>query len=595
MDHSNYYVEVAIGDVSARNTVIPYSNLYDVMKDNMGKEMYRSMFLYTDEIASHIADTGSIKNYEGIQAIDRLIFDVDKGSKDGDQVKNEVDVLCNKLKELGAKKEYINIWFSGRGFHVSIPDLYGFEPSKHLAREVRTTIVRDFKDMVDIIYDQKRLIRMPFSLNKKTNLFKNYLTEEQFNDMSYDHIAEYCKNVNYNTPPVVNGFEPLWKPLKYSRKEIPAERKILKNAKHPTNSDVTCGQHIVNNGANVQNRHLTLLRLVSIWRRKGFTQEQCILLAKNWIDTYPDDFDMNEISRIVLDSFRQGYQFTCHDDILEAHCDPKCKYYKTKDYGHGVKLENVDEMIESYKQYIEDSKYNSQFNLKDIVDIEHDYIFRAGDLVILGGNTKIGKTAFIQWIALKFPDIKTSFLSLEVSKDLINRRFFQGALSLSKDNFTEWNDDYDAYLKESMGHIETTCDSPDIREYDKIIETHSPRMLVIDTIDVIPAKYYVDEYERQNFIIKELKVLANRYKIIIVGISHISKYAANQLENGERLSIHSFKGNSVIEQKADKVIGFESDLKNERIRIVSSLGTRDEEPFEIRMSFNYETFSFEQI
>ena len=120
-------------------------------------------------------------------------------------------------------------------------------------------------------------------------------------------------------------------------------------------------------------------------------------------------------------------------------------------------------------------------------------------------------------------------------------------------------------------------------------------MLVIDTIDTIPAKYYNDEYERQNFIIKELKSLANRHKIIIFGISHISKYAAQQLENGERLGIHSFKGNSVIEQKADKVIGFEQGVENDNMRIISSLGTRDESSFEVKMSFDYNTFSFQQI
>ena len=319
------------------------------------------------------------------------------------------------------------------------------------------------------------------------------------------------------------------------------------------------------------------------------------MLGQSWISTYPQDFSNEEINRLVVDTFKQGYQYTCQDEILEAHCDPKCKYYKMKDYGHGVKLKNVDQMIDAYKQYIEESKYNSEFNLKDVVDIKDDYTFRAGDLAILGGNTKIGKTAFVQWIIAQFPDIKTAFMSLEVGEDLINRRFFQCVLSLSKDNFNVWNDEYDQFLKESMNHIHTTCDSPDIRDYDKIIETYNPKLLVIDTIDTIPAKYYNDEYERQNFIIKELKSLANKHKIIIFGISHISKYAAQQLENGERLGIHSFKGNSVIEQKADKVIGFESHLEDERIRIISSLGTRDENPFEIKMTFNYETFNFVQL
>lgn len=595
MDYSNYYVEVAIGDVTSRNTIIPYKDLGNIVMSNIGKEVYRSMFLYTEDIASFVAESGSIKKYEGIQAVDRIVFDIDKGSDDGDKVKDRTFQVYRKIKELGASSKYINVWFSGRGFHIVIPNLYGFEPSENVAREVKSTIARDFGDMVDLIYDPKRLIRLPYSLNKKTNLYKNYLTNDQFLEMNYEGVVEYCKELRYDKPPLLNDFKVIWEPMEYSRKEVPEERKVLSNSKYPTNSDVTCGQHITNNGARVANRHLTLLRLVSIWRRKGFTQEQCILLAKNWIATYPDDFPDEEVERVVIDTFKQGYQYTCQDEILEKHCDPKCKYYSLKDYGHGVQLKNVDQMIESYKKYIEESKYNSQFNFKDIMALSDDYVFKAGELAILGGNTKIGKTAFVQWIISQFPDVKTAFMSLEVNEDLICRRFFQCALSINKESFDNWNHEYDEYLRESMNHIHVTDDSPDIRDYDKVIETYSPKMLVIDTIDTIPAKYYNDEYERQNFIIKELKSLANRHKIIIFGISHISKYAAQQLENGERLGIHSFKGNSVIEQKADKVIGFEQGVENDNMRIISSLGTRDESSFEVKMSFDYNTFSFQQI
>ena len=39
MDYSNYYVEVAIGDVSARNTVVQFNELYEIVKKNIGKEI----------------------------------------------------------------------------------------------------------------------------------------------------------------------------------------------------------------------------------------------------------------------------------------------------------------------------------------------------------------------------------------------------------------------------------------------------------------------------------------------------------------------------------------------------------------------------
>ena len=99
MDYSNYYVEVAIGDVSARNTVVPFNELYEIVKKNIGKEIYRSMFLYTEEIADYIVKNGSIKNYEGVQAVDRIVFDIDKGSDEGDEVKNKTFQIYRNLTE----------------------------------------------------------------------------------------------------------------------------------------------------------------------------------------------------------------------------------------------------------------------------------------------------------------------------------------------------------------------------------------------------------------------------------------------------------------------------------------------------------------
>ena len=130
MDYSNYYVEVAIGDVSARNTVVPFNELYEVVRKNIGKEIYRSMFLYTEDIASYIAENGSIKNYEGVQALDKIVFDIDKGSDEGDEVKDKTFQLYRKLTELGARKESVNIWFSGRGFHVVLSLIHISEPTR---------------------------------------------------------------------------------------------------------------------------------------------------------------------------------------------------------------------------------------------------------------------------------------------------------------------------------------------------------------------------------------------------------------------------------------------------------------------------------
>ena len=61
------------------------------------------------------------------------------------------------------------------------------------------------------------------------------------------------------------------------------------------------------------------------------------------------------------------------------------------------------------------------------------------------------------------------------------------------------------------------------------------------------------------------------------------------------LTVHSAKGNSAIEQKADKIIGITGDRTMNDTRVIRSLASRDETDFELAMKFNYHTFQFSPI
>ena len=178
------------------------------------------MFLYSEEILDYVKEHGSVKGFDGVQALDKITFDIDVSSNDSSKLMKDTDELIESLLNKGVKQEYIQIWFSGRGFHIVIPDLYGFKPSKNIAREVKSTLVRDFGKKIDLIYDSKRLIRLPFSLNKKSNLYKNYVSMDLFTNGSYDDIISLCGNISYNTPLQYNGIVPIWTPMKFNRKEV---------------------------------------------------------------------------------------------------------------------------------------------------------------------------------------------------------------------------------------------------------------------------------------------------------------------------------------------------------------------------------------
>ena len=348
-------------------------------------------------------------------------------------------------------------------------------------------------------------------------------------------------------------------------------------------------------------RHKALLRLVSVWRRKGFDSGACIALGLRWTDACDNPLSSNEVDRIVTDVFRKGYEYGCHDEILHKYCDERCRFFAAKDFAIDPKIMNAEKMIDNYTSYLENDLSKMSFNLKDIFGfMYHDYIFKGGDLVVMIGDTKLGKTAFIQYVVCMVKHMKTLFMSLEVDELTMTRRFMQTILGLNKHEIDQMimnrNVERIMECKSQLSHINLICSSPDITDYKTLIVENEAAIVVIDTIDAVPAKFVKNEMiVKQEYIVNQLKEIAISTKAIIFVVSHISKGASNRLNEGSMLDIHSGKGSSVLEQKADKIIAFETSEAGKNRRIIRALGSRDEQNFNITCNFNYEKFRFETL
>ena len=172
----------------------------------------------------------------------------------------------------------------------------------------------------------------------------------------------------------------------------------------------------------------------------------------------------------------------------------------------------------------------------------------------------------------------------------MQRRLNQIALNKSKDEIWDicknGTEDEIRNMVDSTSHIKLMTLAPDIDTIDDIMHESQAKILVIYTIDAIKVRFCNDPMQKMEKIINELKQLAQSMKIIIIGISHISKSASDNL-----LGVHSAKGNSVIEQKSDKVIGIVGERLSQR-RTIKSLASRDESDFIISCVFNYDTYQF---
>jgi hypothetical protein len=80
-----------------------------------------------------------------------------------------------------------------------------------------------------------------------------------------------------------------------------------------------------------------------------------------------------------------------------------------------------------------------------------------------------------------------------------------------------------------------------------------------------------------------------------LAIHHVTKSAVSEFGGSVKpLTVHSGKGSSALEQKADKVICIEG-LQTKTRRVVRSLKARDETPFKYYADVCMDTFVFADL
>ena len=609
MGINNYLIEYAINTVANRKKFCTLSDFKNVLNKNKGREIYRSMFLYDpDEITKHVEENNSVARYNGKQAIDKLYIDIDlEGQKQGDVTINKVGMLVNDILELGVKHEHINVWFSGRGFHLHLPDIYGFKPSSSIAAQVKATMQRDFAKYIDNIYDNTRLIRASYSLNKKSNRYKVPLplSAVTSNMWEYTYVLDFAKSnskmyAHKKLPDEVSELYPNLTPHIPSEKNEKVTKAIFTNVKYKPTKHITCIQHMYNAGYVHGYRHKHLLRLASLWITKfGFPKEAVMNMARIWNNSLTQPLPNEEVSTVLRSiTTKDGYNYSCRDEVLSRYCDSKCTLYRYKDLDDNVAAFNSSQMAQILlESYTEDFTHRS-FNIKEIFPfMAQDYVIKCGELVVLTGDTKLGKTAFWQYIIANVT-IPTLFLSLEVQAKLMARRFYQIALNKSKEQienmFIAGNNEEIEEAVNKLEHLQIidASTAPDISLYAEMIDKHDVKIIVVDTLDVVQAKFAKKEpLQQQIYIINALKNLAVEKDIIVLAVNHLSKSASYRHKEGEELDVYSAKGASDVAQKSDKIIAFMGSKQSKK-RKIKSLASRDESDFEIVTAFDWKTFSF---
>ncbi len=589
---SKEYIEIAQGHVSKRNQLIEFKNLARYVKSS--DELYRSMFTLEDSAFSHFQQGKSIKDYQGKYKLNHIIYDIDKGADTGSFCQDRAMQFVMTLEDKGVKKDHIQIWFSGRGFHIEMPDYFGFNPSDELPAVVKRTLHKEFGNEIDNIYDKGRLIRVNYSLNRKSGLYKTPLKYEELQSMDFEDILIISKDFKREDfkPKHLPKVQPVWhsriqsasSTLKNTNQVVLDVRTDRKYVPH-----VICVQkmaEVINNSKG--QRHAILLRIANSWRRSGISRQGISLLVRQVVPSLPVD----ETERIIDSVFSWEHNgFSCNDPIMEKFCDSKCRYYQARNFG--VQALTTDMLAKRLTDFVMQD-YKHSFDLKEIYNMQFHYKFNPGEFAVCMGDVKLGKTAWIQNLVTSVRHLKTLFLSLEVHDQLIFRRFIQIANSVNKDEvlnvFREEQVEKQKKWLNAVRHISVICKQCDMDGLKEEILNQDAKLVVIDTLDGLTVKGYNDPFKKQEAIAIGLKQMAQDLNVIIIGISHISKSASYDAQKGA-LTVHSAKGNSALEQKADKVIAIEGHEKSLNRR-VKSLASRDENGFEINLTFNKQTMEF---
>lgn len=582
-----HFYELAKESLSNRNIILRSDKLPGIIEENRKekKELYHSIWLYDESVQLHMFNYKTIRSFKGKRKLPIIIFDIDKKQDTDDFVLQRAREFIKVLQEdWGVNEEELAYYYSGRGYHIYMPDYFKFEESFVAPVEVKNTLNEYFPEADLSIYQQAGLIRAPYSLNAKTNKFKIPLT---YDEIRFMHAKDILKLAESNTlrqvpSPIPDKNKDWHKKIVVSH----TDRDKIAHRDEPT-TIVTCMQHLFNRGEIPGRRHDDLMRLISSWRRMGQTKEACVVLALKFAPSLGE----YEIRKIVNNAFEKGYVYGCNDRFMTEFCDPKCKFYEFKNYK--TNLHSGDDVRTILADSARLKRRNKYIDIGKILGLKIPYRIYLGQLAVFWGDVKLGKSTLIQNIVAQTPDINWLYLPLENGIGLDSRRLIQIKTGVSKEKIEEIFDEgtYEEQMMwiDHIRDIKFSEDNVTVHSLRKMIAESEADAVVIDTIDQMKAdsKEYNDGVRNLTV---QLRDLTRMTKKAVLVVHHISKHAAlDEDGNRRRLNIHSGLGTSALEQKADIVIGIEGD-RNKDIRIVSSLGARDEDTFETQLYFDKTNF-----
>lgn len=549
-------------------------------------DLYRSYYNYNDDINLWISQGRDYTTYDGGYSIDTLILDIDGHTtvQSMELARDKVKKTVNWLLGKGVEPDNFLVWFSGGGFHVHIAaSLFGFTPGPRLPDTVRDTMLTLFPEG-DNIYYPRAIVRVGYSYNTKRKLWKIPLTLNEL-ELPIEKIKELASTGDIRSGIVYDNdcFEPTLEQYR-----VEAKTKFAKNDKIelPDQKEfinvVTCMHKLYDRGPVEGRRHTDMLRLASWMRRNQMPPEVAVDALVNWAI----NIKAAEVEKIVRDTYTRDYRYGCNDEVRVEFCDPKCIYFEKKNEGSEVM--GQQQMDKEMVEFAMVGKYDDYINLEPLID--SPYKIYPGEFVVITGDTGLNKSTFVQQIAIDSAPKSVLYITTEVDRRLMYRRFLQMITHIPKEEIMEiFSSGNVVPGSEKLAHIMTVDNVPTWEKLVDLAIYHTPDILIIDVMEDVGQQQSLDNIEHNA---RACKALAMQMNNIVIAVNHMRKGSSSSFRKTKSKGLDEIKGSGAVKQKADKIILLEGNPEKLE-RYIRSGKARDERPFQVEKTFNPEKFIIE--
>ena len=538
---NNMIREFAFG-LSNRHHFFPSDN--SVKWENVAKDTFLSLYGYDEEVIEYFNEKKTLSGYNGVIYLPReFMLDVD--GSEIEEAQEKTIKLISMLNNIGVPS---NVYFSGRGFHIGIPDkAFKWKPDVNLHLKVKDELDKKgvYKYADVSVTDKTRIIRLNNTLNSKSKLWKIYITNEELLELNALGIKALANKPRQIKIPELQC-EPIFDvTVREVKKQTIKFKETL--GKEPDPMLYPCIQTMLK-GTSYGGRHATALRIAA-WLRWRYPENVVRLIMEDWrkrVTTNENPFKEIEMERIVTDCYKghngSGYRYGCNDKVMDKHCNSTCTLFKSKK-SQGIM--SADDMEENLISWLKGDL--QPINLGALYG--KDFPIYPGELVVIQAPPKSMKTMLVQnWVnSLKR---KTYFLEMEMSPRQIWQRFIQIEQEWTEEQLREHYANSNYKLANKFKWLSMDYQPCFAIELEKRIAMlpEKPEILVVDHMGLLLSKHR-DLNLKMEEISGALTEVAIKNNMVVIAVCEITKQAMT-----EGMGISSVRGSFRIAYNASKIL-----------------------------------------